>query len=78
MRIDRYSDRPAYVQIADWLRERIRSGEIAPGDPVPSKARVRSELGVGGETYDKAIRILKAEGLVRTARGIGHIVQPPG
>jgi GntR family transcriptional regulator len=74
--IDRYDrSRPAYVQIADWLRRRIESGELPPGQAIPSKRRVREELAVSGETYDKAVRILKAEGLVRTAWGLGHIVQ---
>lgn len=76
MKIDRYDQRrPAYVQIADWLRSQIHSGEIPPGQAIPSKRAVRELLQVSGETYDKAVRILKDEGLVRTARGLGHIVQ---
>jgi DNA-binding GntR family transcriptional regulator len=75
MEIDRYDQRPAYVQIADWLRSEIRSGAIEPGQAIPSKRIVRERLDVAGQTYDKAIAILKTEGLIRTMRGIGHIVQ---
>jgi DNA-binding GntR family transcriptional regulator len=77
MEVDRFGPVPAYVQIADWLRSRIASGDIEPGNPVPSKRQLCAQLGVSGGTYDKAIGILKAEGLVRTARGFGHIVQAP-
>lgn len=76
MEIDRFSDVPAYRQIADWLRRRIESGDLPGGDPIPSKRQVRQQLGVSGLTYDHAIQILKDEHLVRTARGLGHFVTP--
>jgi GntR family transcriptional regulator len=76
MEIDRFGDRPAYVQIADWLREQITSGTYGPDDRLPSKKELRQQLGIGSETFDKAMRILRDEGLVRTARGLGHYPVP--
>ena len=78
MEIDRYSGTPAYVQIADWLRGRILSGEIGPGQPIPSKRQLRAQLGVSGQTVDKAVAVLRAEGLVRTVMGFGVYPVPPG
>ena len=78
MEIDRYSGVPAYVQIATWLRGQILSGEIGPDQPIPSKRQLRAQLGVSGQTVDKAVAVLRDEGLVRTAIGFGHYVVPPG
>lgn len=71
MEIDRESDEPVYVQLAAILREQILSGEIPPRRAIPSKRAIREWLGVAGETVDKAVAILKAEGLVRTVPGRG-------
>lgn len=72
--IDHDGDVPVYVQLADILRARIASGDLAPRRPVPSKRTLMQEYGVAGGTVDKAIGILKAEGLVRTVIGRGIYV----
>lgn len=72
--IDHDGDIPVYVQLADILRARIRSGELAPRRPVPSKRTLMQAYGVAGGTVDKAIGILRAEGLVRTVMGRGIYV----
>lgn len=65
------SDVPLYVQLAGKLRERILSGEISPTQPMPSKRALREEFGVAANTVGHAYEVLKAEGLVRTVRGLG-------
>lgn len=70
-------DVPVYVQLASILRARIESGELAPRRPVPSKRVLVQEFGIAGGTVDKAIGILRAEGLVRTVTGRGIYVVPP-
>ena len=72
--IDHEGDVPVYVQLADILRARIESGELAPRRPVPSKRSLMQEYGVAGGTIDKAIAILRDEGLVRTVIGRGIYV----
>lgn len=59
-------------------RARIESGEIGPGRPLPSKKHLRQEHGVSGETVDKAIGMLRAEGLVVTVKGKGIYARPVG
>ena len=75
--IDHEGDVPIYVQLATILRARIESGELAPRRPVPSKRLLMQEYGIAGGTIDKAIDILRAEGLVRTVPGRGIYVIPP-
>jgi GntR family transcriptional regulator len=72
--IDHEGDVPVYIQLADILRARIQSGELAPRRPVPSKRSLMQEYGVAGGTIDKAIGILREEGLVRTVIGRGIYV----
>ena len=72
--IDHEGDIPVYIQLAGILRERIRSGDLAPRRPVPSKRSLQQQYGVAGGTIDKAIAILRDEGLVRTVIGRGIYV----
>jgi DNA-binding GntR family transcriptional regulator len=43
---------------------------------MPSKRAITQELGVAGSTVDKAMTILKEEGLIRAAKGLGLFVVP--
>jgi DNA-binding GntR family transcriptional regulator len=58
----------------------IRSGDLRPGDALPSINRLAQEEGVAKTTAQKALQVLKDEGLVRGIHGWGTIVvdQDPG
>jgi DNA-binding FadR family transcriptional regulator len=70
--IDPESDRPAYKQIADYLRAKIDSGEYPPGSQLPSEERLRQESGTSRTTVRNAVNELVKEGLieVRAQRGM--------
>jgi GntR family transcriptional regulator len=68
---------PFYVQVADELRDDIRSGRYAPGDQLPSERDLRERFGVSGNTVRAAIVQLRAEGLVASHQGRGVFVQEP-
>lgn len=70
-------DGPASVRIAAVLRERIRCGELAPGDRVPSTRAIVREWGVAMATATKVLAGLRAEGLVRALPGVGTVVEHP-
>ncbi|MFD6419851.1 TetR/AcrR family transcriptional regulator C-terminal domain-containing protein [Streptomyces sp. NPDC060194] len=65
---------PPYLRIASDLRRRIASGELAPGDRVPSTRRITQEWGVAMATATKALAALNQEGLVRAVPGVGTVV----
>jgi DNA-binding transcriptional regulator YhcF (GntR family) len=67
--IDPDSDRPAYRQLADKLREDILNGTLPPGAALPSEERIHQEVGLSRNTIRRAIGTLRQEGLV--------IVDPP-
>ncbi|MER5701249.1 GntR family transcriptional regulator [Micromonospora sp. NPDC002296] len=75
MTIDPRSHTPVYVQLAELLRQRIESDELAPGSALPSEARLTQEYGIGREAVRMAISLLRSEGLVVTVRGHGSYVR---
>ncbi|MFE1904792.1 TetR/AcrR family transcriptional regulator C-terminal domain-containing protein [Streptomyces gardneri] len=68
------TNEPPYLAIAAELRRRIRSGELSPGDRVPSTRAVTREWGVAMATATKALGVLRQEGLVRPEPGVGTVV----
>lgn len=77
MSIDHLGEQPVYLQLAAILREMIESGEIAPRNPVPSISTLSQQYAVAKGTAEKALAVLRAEGLVRTVPGRGVYVIPP-
>lgn len=71
--IDEDDPRPPYVQLADILRERIRTGVIT--GRLPSERTIQQETGLAPMTTRKAIRLLRDEGLVVTVSGRGTFVR---
>lgn len=66
---------PPYLQIAAHLREKIVSGEIAPGQTVPSTRALSEEWNVAKATVTRALNLLAAEGLTEGKAGAGTIVR---
>jgi len=77
--VDPTSDRPAFKQIADILRQEIQSGALAPGARLPSERELIDDFGSARGTVRQAIALLKSEGLVVTEHGRGGFVRarPP-
>lgn len=77
--IDRMSDRPPYLQIADRLRAAITAGELAPGDKLPSERELATTYGVDRATAHRAVLELHGSGLVEAQQGRGVFVRvvPP-
>lgn len=68
------SELPPYARIAAELRRRIETGELRPGDRVPSTRAVTQRWGVAMATATKALAVLRQEGLVRPVPGVGTVV----
>jgi GntR family transcriptional regulator len=67
--------RSQYRQLADQLRIAIERGEYAPGSTLPSEPELARQYEVGRLTVNRAVQILRSEGLVRVERGKGTIVR---
>ena len=69
------SAEPSYRLIAADLRSRIESGELAPGDLLPSEAELTSRYGVSRGTTRQALLELQAAGLIDAVQGKGRFVK---
>lgn len=74
--IDRDRFEPPYYQLANILRGKIATGELRPGDRVPSEVQLCERYEVSPMTARRALTILLDEGLVTAARGRGTFVKP--
>ena len=70
---------PKYQVIADALRTAILSGELAPGDVVPSENVLAERYGVTPVTARAALSLLRTEGLTEGRQGVPTLVRarPP-
>jgi GntR family transcriptional regulator len=65
---------PLHQRIADDLRRKIESGELAPGTRLPSEPELAAQFDVGRNTVRSAVRSLTNRGLVQARRGQGTFV----
>jgi DNA-binding FadR family transcriptional regulator len=77
MKVERI--RKAYEQVADQLLSMINSGELKPGDRLPSEAELAADFGVSRTTVREAMRILATRNLIQTRKGMagGHFIVEP-
>ena len=70
--------RARYRQIAEDLSRQIESGELSPGEPLPSEVVLREKYEQGKEvsrnTVRDAIKLLISRGLIETRPGQGTFV----
>ena len=62
------------ARLEDTIRAWIASGELAPGDMLPSERTLESEQEVGRTTVRLVLAKLVAEGLLRPQHGKGYFV----
>ena len=62
-----------YRRVADDLRAKIKSGELA--GQLPTRAKLAEEYGVADMTVGRALDVLKDEDLVYGIAGLGVFVR---
>jgi DNA-binding GntR family transcriptional regulator len=65
---------PPYVEIAEDLRRKIISGELAPGDHLPSGRQIAQQWSCAHETAEAALSTLRKEGLTEGFAGHATVV----
>lgn len=66
-----------YQTIADSLRLRIESGELAIGEQLPAETKLAAQYKVSAPTVRGALELLQAEGLLEKVHGLGNFVREP-
>lgn len=72
--IDKSSYKPLYIQVKDYLLEKIRSGELKVGEQLPTERELMNTMHVGRATVRSALSELEHEGRVIKRHGIGTFV----
>lgn len=73
--IDHDAETPLYLQLAAILRDQIARGELTRR--IPSLKTLTQRYGISHITAEKALGVLRDEGLVRSVIGRGTYVVPP-
>lgn len=76
-KINRNSFIPPYFQLAQILEQRILSGELKPGDSLPSENELGKEYNLSRMTVRKCLNVLAERGLVSAHPGRGTFVSRP-
>ena len=73
--IDPRSPTPLYEQIAARVRMAVASGDLEPGDSLPSVRALAKNLRVNPATVTAAYRDLASDGFVEVRHGQGTFIQ---
>ncbi|MFQ5744857.1 MAG: GntR family transcriptional regulator [Acidobacteriota bacterium] len=74
LQIDRQRNQPAGEQIKDRVRYAFATGQLRPGDALPSVRDVAADTGVSRNTVHRAYRALEEEGTVVCWQGKGAFI----
>lgn len=66
---------PIYVQIMNYLKQKIISGQIDKGSKLPSIRELSSKLEVNTNTVQKAYGEMERQGIIHVERGMGTFVE---
>src|SRR5215469_8264928 len=75
--LDKKSFVPMYYQIQSQLLQMIQSGELRPGDALPSEDELRRACGVSRMTARHALQALENQGFASRHKGQGSFVSQP-
>lgn len=65
---------PIYRQIMDMIKDAVMSGQIKPGEQLPSIREIAESMTINSLTVLKAYNKLEAIGIISTKRGMGTFV----
>ena len=69
------SNDPIYLQIVNQIKAMIMSGELSPGDALPSMRNLAMQLRVSLITTKRAYEELEQDGFIETYTGKGSFVK---
>jgi GntR family transcriptional regulator len=68
---------PAYYRLAEDLRNQIESGELKPGDMIPSTAQMARQYEISHMTVRQGLALLSKDGYIESIQGKGSFVTAP-
>jgi len=72
--IDLESGVPIYMQIVERVKQMVVSGQLQPGQQLPTMRQLATDLRVNYNTVGRAYLILDQEGIISTQQGRGTYI----
>jgi GntR family transcriptional regulator len=72
--IDFESGVPIYMQLVDRIKQMTVSGQLQPGEQLPTMRHLAAELRINYNTVGRAYTILDQEGVISTQQGRGTFI----
>lgn len=72
--IEKTGPEPIYIQVKNWILEKIANGEWTAKEKLPSEADLAAALGISRGTFKQAIKQLISEGVLIQIHGKGTFV----
>ena len=74
LKVDVHSGVPIYVQLVERVKHMIATGELKPGDQLPTVRQLAQDLRVNLNTIARAYTMLNDVGIISTQQGRGTFV----
>lgn len=74
--MDFTGNKPIYIQICDFVCDRILAEELHSEDRIPSVREFGAEIGVNPNTIMRSYERLTDQGIIYNKRGIGYFISP--
>lgn len=65
---------PIYIQVINKIKKDIISGDLKPGDKMPSTRELAKTLGINPNTASRVYKEMEIENLCYTKRGLGTYI----
>lgn len=57
---------PIYIQVVRYFKEQLATGQLAPGEEIPSRRELASDLKINPNTVQRAYKEMEDAGLIYT------------
>ena len=76
--IDVEDPNPPFAQLIEQIKQAVSSGQVGPGDPLPSIRQLANDLDLNNKTVAKAYRLLERDLVIQSRGYRGTFVHPDG
>jgi GntR family transcriptional regulator len=64
--LDVEADVPLFAQLIAQIKQAVSSGQLAPGDPLPSIRQLANDLDINNKTVVKAYQLLERDTIIQS------------
>jgi GntR family transcriptional regulator len=72
--VDFESGVPIYMQLVDRIKQMVASGQLQPGQQLPTMRQLAADLRINYNTVGRAYSLLDQEGVISTQQGRGTFI----